>query len=118
MLLLFVDDPGELEAGMADLAGNLAARDVRTMVLCRRSGATAATLGSTGSALPILRDRWGDVARQFGTVDRTTGDAVPGTVILDKDGKVRYLSSGVLYSAEFLEGMVYGALDMEVGDTY
>ncbi len=117
-VLLFLDEASELRPDYGGMVSRLDEQGVRTVAICRRAGTAPAGLSEPEVALPILRDRWGDVARQFGAVDRLNGDAVPAVVIVDRKGKVRYLAAGAMPEGALLEGLVYGVLQKEAEGSY
>lgn len=105
-LLLFVDRVTELDDDFPDLVESMSKQGVRTLAICRNTGDMPAALSDESAAM-VLRDRWGDVAGQYGAVDRLSGDAVPAVVVVDNKGKVRYLAAGALPDRALLEGIVY-----------
>jgi peroxiredoxin len=117
-LLIFVDRSSELDPEYSSLVGRLAEQSVRAVAVCRKVGALPAGLDRSAAEAPILRDRWGDVARQYGVVDRLSGDAVPAVVVVDAKGKVRYLAAGALPEPSLLEGIVYGVQQKEAEGVY
>jgi peroxiredoxin len=83
---------GELCA-IRDSIADFDGEDVQTLAISCDSGPTHAKWAAEqGYAFPLLADFWphGEVARAYGVLDETSGLAVRGTFIVDKQGKVAY----------------------------
>ena len=117
-VLLFGDRSTDFGSGFSNLVANLEKLDVRTVGICRSSGAIPASLPTEEGGAVILRDRWGDLAGQFGAVEQLSGDAVPAVVILDPHGRVRYLAAGVMPNLAIVEGIVNGVLERAKEETF
>ena len=117
-VLLFADQTGDFPPGFSQLVENLEKIDVRTVAVCRSSGAIPASVPQSPSAAVVLRDRWGDLAGQYGVTDLLSRDAVPAAVILDPRGKVRYVSAGAIPDLDIVEGIVNGVLERARQETY
>lgn len=117
-VLMFADRTQDFPDGFPVMVENLRKIDVRTVGVCRSSGAIPASVSETGSSAVILRDRWGDLAGQYGVTDVLSGDAVPAVVILDPRGRVRYVSAGAIPDLAIVEGIVNGVLERAKQETY
>lgn len=117
-VLLFADRTQDFPAGFSHMVENLERIDVRTVAVCRSSGAIPASLPESDAGAIVLRDRWGDLAGQYGVTDVLSRDAVPAVVILDPRGKVRYVSAGAIPDLAIVEGIVNGVLERAKQETY
>ena len=63
------------------------------------------------TGVPVLRDRYGDVAKGYGAYDYVTGNTRTAVVILDRSGYVRFFMVGYLPEATALEKMVATTLE-------
>jgi peroxiredoxin len=83
---------GELCA-IRDRIEDFSGEDVQTLAISCDNGPTHAKWAAEqGYQFPLLADFWphGEVARAYGVLDESSGLALRGTFIVDKQGKVAY----------------------------
>jgi peroxiredoxin len=89
------------------LGTELREKDIKLMFVCRQ-GAKDKKLDE--GETPVLYDRWGDVAKSYGSLNLVSRDIVPSIVILDQNGYIRFYIAGYMPKADALGETVVAVL--------
>ena len=110
VILIFLDERQGALTTYDGLEDDLRDRNVQLVFICHRGKSLEKKLYE---GAPMLRDRWGLVAKSYGARDYLTGNTHPVIVMLDEEGFIRFYAAGYLPSADDLEVTAATVLHLE-----